>query len=80
MFRNKWQKFLDSLATNGGNLFLLAFFSVVLLGVSVFLMIKFGPAHAAVTLVVGSFGTFTGALVGILRGSRSDSAPQTGEK
>ena len=69
---SRWTNFLNSLATSGGNLFLLAFFSLLMLGVSVLLMVKFGPSAPAVTLVVGSFGTFTGALVGILRGSRPE--------
>lgn len=74
---SKWTNFLNSLATSGGNLFLLAFFSMLLLAVSVFLIVKYGPSAPAVTLVVGSFGTFTGALVGILRGSRIDTPPNT---
>jgi hypothetical protein len=74
---SKWSNFLNSLATSGGNLFLLAFFSLLLLAVSVFLVVHYKPDAPAVTLVVGSFGTFTGALVGILRGSRVDTPPNT---
>lgn len=70
-----WNAFLNSLATSGGNIFMLFMMSLILLVVSLFLMIKFGPGAPAVITLVGAFGTFTGALVGILKGSRVDPVP-----
>ena len=72
---SRWANFLNSLATSGGNLFLLAAFSLVLLFTTIYLMVHFGPGAPAVITVVGSFSAFTGAMIGILRGSRVESAP-----
>jgi hypothetical protein len=65
-----WTAFLNSLATSGGNLFLLGFFSLVLMTVSALAMIKYGPGAPVVNTIVGSFMAFTGAMIGILRGSK----------
>lgn len=70
-----WNAFLNSLATSGGNIFMLFMMSLILLVVSLYLMTKFGPGAPAVITLVGAFGTFTGALVGILKGSRVDPVP-----
>lgn len=70
-----WNAFLNSLATSGGNIFMLFAMSLILLAVALYLMIKFGPGAPAVITLVGAFGTFTGALVGILKGSRLDPVP-----
>lgn len=71
----KWNAFLNSLATSGGNIFALFIMSLILLSVALYLMIKFGPGAPAVITLVASFGTFTGALVGILKGSRVEPVP-----
>jgi len=73
---SRWTNFLNSLATSGGNLFLLVVFSLIFVCASVVLMLKFGPTVPAVLLLTGLVGTFTGALVGILRGSRDDNNNQ----
>lgn len=65
---SKWQGFLDSLATKGGNILILVAASSMLLGVSIFVMMKFGPTIPAVVLVSGSYGNFQGALLGALIG------------
>jgi hypothetical protein len=65
-----WTAFLNSLATSGGNLFLLAFFSLVMMAVTALAMIKYGPTAPVVTTISGSFMAFTGAMIGILRGSK----------
>ena len=70
-----WTAFLNSLATSGGNLFLLGFFSIILLFMVTFVMVHFGPASPSAITLVGSFSAFTGALIGILRGSRVDPVP-----
>lgn len=77
MTPSKWSNFLNSLATSGGNLFLLAFFTLTLMAVTVFLMQKYGPAAPTVITIVAAFSTFTGAMVGILRGSRVETPPNT---
>lgn len=77
MNQSKWANFLNSLATSGGNLFLLAMFSLILLITTCYLMVHFGPGAPAVITVVSSFSAFTGAMIGILRGSRVETPPNT---
>lgn len=74
---SKWQAFLNSLATAGGNLFVLAFFAVVTMSGSVVILLKFGPSNPVVATIVGtlSASTFVGALVGILRGNSATDHP-----
>ena len=74
---SRWSNFLNSLATSGGNLFLLAMFSLILMFTTITLMVKFGPGNPAVITIVGSFSAFTGAMIGILRGSRIETPPNT---
>jgi hypothetical protein len=74
---SRWANFLNSLATSGGNLFLLSVFSLILMFTTLFLMVKFGPGAPAVITMVASFSSFIGALIGILRGSRIDTPPNT---
>ncbi len=63
-----WKDFLDSLATRGGNIFLLALF-VVGFSVLVFHALHDAEPNAeARTVVLSTFSTFTGALVGALTG------------
>jgi hypothetical protein len=65
---NKWQGFLDSLATTGGNILILVLFAFILLVGSVYVMIKFGPSIPTVAFVTGSYGQFQGALLMALVG------------
>ena len=65
---NWWTSFLNSLATNGGNLFLLMFLSVVMIGAGVALMVKYGPTAPAVMLIVTSGNNAFVALIAILKG------------
>lgn len=64
----KWQNFLDSLAMKGGNILLLVLLSSGFLITAIFLMLKFGPTVPAVTLIVGAFNSFSGALLMALVG------------
>lgn len=77
MNQSKWANFLESLATSGGNLFLLTVLFILLLIAGLFMMQKWGPGAPTVITIVGLIGTFAGALVGILRGSRVDTPPNT---
>lgn len=72
-----WTTFLNSLATSGGNLFLLAFFTLVIMFIIIPIMIYFGPSSPSVITLTGAFSAFTGAMIGILRGSRIDTPPNT---
>lgn len=65
---SKWQGFLDSLATKGGNILLLVMLSIVFLVAALVLMLKFGAVAPSVVLVVGSFNGFAGALLMALVG------------
>ena len=57
-----WHCWLQSWSTPGGNLVLLSWLTVFLLIVTVFLMIKFGPAAPAVMFLVPVAGGFAVAI------------------
>ncbi len=71
-----WKEFLDSLATRGGNIFLLALF-VVGLSVLVFHVLHHSADNGSEvrTVVLSTFSTFTGALVGALTGGAMTKKP-----
>ncbi len=54
---------------------MLGLFSIILLVMTTYVMVHFGPASPSAITLVGSFSAFTGALIGILRGSRVDPVP-----
>jgi len=62
---------------SGGNLFLLTTFSICLLIAGLYMMQRYGPGAPTVITIVGLISTFAGALVGILRGSRVETPPNT---
>ncbi len=63
-----WKEFLDSLATRGGNVFLLGLF-VGGFSLLVLHVLHHAEPNAEVrTVVLSTFSTFTGALVGALTG------------
>lgn len=64
----RWQKFLDSLGSKGGNIFVLSFFVVFLLVLTIRVEIR-GDAGQAATVLLSTFSGFAGALLGILSGS-----------
>ena len=76
----KWQKFLDSLAGRGGNILMLAFFVLLMMFVTALaLMVSTTPAQA-ITVILTTFSTFTGAFINMLTGNqretrRTDPAP-----
>ncbi len=64
-----WHDFLESLATRGGNLFLLVLF-VAVLGFLVFHTLHHPEVNGEVkTVILTTFSGFTGALLGALRGA-----------
>lgn len=65
---SRWQGFLDSLATKGGNTLLLVVLSLLFLAVAVVLIFKYGPTNPTVNLVSGAFTSFSGALLLSLKG------------
>ena len=76
-----WDRFLDSLATKGGNLAMLGFFTFILLGfvVHVSYHAVFGPEIR--TLAISSFSGFSGALLNALIGAqRNGKTGETHEK
>jgi hypothetical protein len=70
----KWQKFLDSIATKGGNLLILAVF-VMFFFVSLFVMwmLKLDTGQSqVVTVITATFSGFSGALLTALTGRQPD--------
>ena len=67
---NRWQSFLTSLATPGGNILILCFFSLIMLA----MVVGTGKdgTQQIITFMLATASTFLGALVGILRGRTSD--------
>ena len=65
----RWQQFLDSLASKGGNLFVLVLFvsSLLLLTLHVFHR-GYDPNSQAVTVILSTFSSFSGALLAALTG------------
>lgn len=66
----RWQSFLTSLATPGGNILILCFFSLIMLAMVVGTGQK--GNQQIITFMLATASTFLGALVGILRGRTSD--------
>ncbi len=73
----KWQYFLNSLATVGGNLFLLAMFVLVFLGLVLFVLHDPSANVQVVTTVTSAFTGFSGALLLGLKGRTTDANPST---
>jgi hypothetical protein len=67
----KWQSFLNSIATPGGNLLVLCIFVVALLVVMIF-EIHHSDEGQVQTVVVATFSGFSGALLQALRGRTTD--------
>lgn len=66
----RWQDFLDSISTNGGNIFALFITTCVLL-IPLVLLSFFRPAAALIAVLTTTFSMFAGALVQSLRGNAS---------
>ena len=73
----KWQYFLNSFATVGGNLFLLVFFVLILLGL-VLHILHHGDTNQVGTVVLTTFAAYSGALLQALRGRTTDTNPLPG--
>jgi xanthosine utilization system XapX-like protein len=71
----KWQYFLNSLATVGGNLFVLTVFVLILLGLVLYTLRVPSANPQVVTTIVGTFGSFSGALLLGLKGRSTDTNP-----
>lgn len=70
---NRWQAFLNSISTPGGNLFLLALFVTALLSLTVHVLENPHPnGDQSVTVILSTFSAFSGALLQALRGRSSD--------
>jgi hypothetical protein len=65
-----WQKFLDSLATKGGNLFVLLICFAGLLGLLIHVL-HHGDSGNVSMVVVATFSGFSGALMATLTGKDS---------
>jgi hypothetical protein len=73
----KWQLWLNSFNTPGGNLLLLFVFVVTLLGLT--LRLLYHPGDSTVTTVIlTTFSGFSGALMKALSGRTSDVPPPPG--
>jgi hypothetical protein len=73
----KWQLFLNSLSTPGGNLLLLVVFVASLLGL-VLHVLHHGDEGQVQTVILTTFSGFSGALLQALRGRSSDIPTPTG--
>ena len=73
----KWQYFLTSLATAGGNLFVLAVFVLILLSLTVYVLLHASGNTQVVNAITGAFTTFSGALLLALKGRHDDTNPPT---
>lgn len=75
----KWQYFLNSLATVGGNLFLLMLFVLITLALVVHILHGDNKDSSQVTTVIlSTFSAFSGALLQALRGRTTDTNPLPG--
>jgi FtsH-binding integral membrane protein len=63
-----FQRFLDSLATRGGQLFVLCCFVVMLLGLVLWVTWRDIDSQAT-TVIMSTFSAFAGALLGFLTGA-----------
>jgi ABC-type bacteriocin/lantibiotic exporter with double-glycine peptidase domain len=66
----RWQDFLDSLSTNGGNIIAL-FMTTLLLLLPLALLSFYRPGAALLAVLTTTFSMFAGALVQSLRGNAS---------
>ena len=66
---NRWQNFLDSLGSKGGNLLVLCIFVGVLLGLVIWVTSRDAGDSQAVTVILSTFSGFSGALLAALTGS-----------
>jgi len=66
------QKFLDALASKGGNIFLLAVFVVSLLLLVIWITSRDAGDSQAVTVILSTFSAFSGALLAALTGAGSN--------
>jgi len=70
---NRWQLFLNSISTPGGNLLLLAIFVSAMFTMVVHVLENPHPnGDQAVTVILSTFSAFSGALLQALRGRSSD--------
>lgn len=67
----RWQQFLTSLSTPGGNLFLLVTFVVLLLVLVFHILHSSGDAQVT-TVILSTFSAFSGALLQAFKGRSSD--------
>jgi len=74
----KWQYFLNSLATVGGNLFVLLTMVLILLGLVLYTLHDTNANSQIVTVVSSTFSGFAGALLAALRGRSTDTNPSPG--
>ena len=70
----KWQAFLTSISTPGGNLFVLCIFVSALLAL-VLHILHHGDNGQVTTVILSTFSGFSGALLQGLRGRTSDVPP-----
>jgi hypothetical protein len=70
----KWQQFLNSISTPGGNLLLLAFYVAALLALVIHVL-HHADNGQIVTVILSTFSGFSGALLQALRGRTSDIPP-----
>ena len=79
----KWQKFLDSLRSPGGQLLILCFYVCTLLGLVIWVTSRDAGDSQAQTVIISTFSAFSGALLGFLTGSavggqrKSDPPPES---
>jgi hypothetical protein len=66
----RWQKFLDSLATKGGNLAVLCFFVIFLLLLTMWVLHRGTSTSQAATVLLATFSGFSGALLAALTGQQ----------
>ena len=75
--KDSWQFFLNSLATVGGNLFLLAMFVLLFLGLVLYTLHDANANMQVVTIVTSTFSSFSGALLLGLKGRVTDVNPSS---
>lgn len=73
----KWQYFLNSLATVGGNVFLLCFFVIVFLALIIYVLHGANANDRLVSTVSDTFMGFSGALLLALKGRTTDQNPSS---
>lgn len=74
MTPSKWGNFLNSLATPGGNLFLLFLLVMLFVPTIILLMIKFGPGAPVVITMASITSGFAGALMNGTNGNSGNGA------